>query len=407
LVEGSPRPFMSTIEDTSRTVAQRIVPDPETAKLRVSVVIPCLNEEENIEACVRSALEAMDEAGIPGEVVVADNASEDRSAELATAAGARVVHEPRRGYGSAYLAGFSAARGEYIVMGDADLTYDFREIPRFVEKLDAGAELVMGDRMQNIHPGAMPWHHRYIGNPVLTGILNVFFRTGVSDAHCGMRALRRDVLPRLDLRTTGMEFASEMVIRASKEKLRIAEFPIQYHPRGGESKLSSWRDGWRHLRFLLVHSPTHLFILPGAIMAALGALVSLLVLSQVHVFGRSWDLHTMIAGALLTIIGTQVVALGLAAHAYGKYFMGERDPWFDSMRERFKLEHGLILGGSIALVGFVLGAVIVVEWFSRDFAALSEQRLAVAAATLLIVGIQIFFSSFLLSILGLRRDDHQ
>jgi hypothetical protein len=262
----------------------------------------------------------------------------------------------------------------------------------------------MGDRMKNIHPGAMPWHHRYIGNPVLTGILNGFFRTGVSDAHCGMRALRRDVLPRLDLRTTGMEFASEMVIRASKEKLRIAEFPIEYHPRGGESKLSSWSDGWRHLRFLLVHSPTHLFILPGAVMSALGALISLLVLLQVHIFGRSWDLHTMVAGALLTIVGCQVVALGLAAHAYGRYFMGERDPWFDRMRERFRLEHGLVLGGFVALAGFALAAVIVIEWFSTDFAALSEQRLAVAAATLLIVGIQIFFSSFLLSILGLRRE---
>jgi glycosyltransferase involved in cell wall biosynthesis len=390
---------MSTIEHTRKDAAP-----PGTAKVLVSVVIPCLNEEENIEACVTSALTAMREAGIPGEVVVADNDSEDRSAELASAAGARVVHEPRRGYGSAYLAGFAAARGEYIVMGDADLTYDFEEIPRFVEKLDGGAELVMGDRMKNIHKGAMPWHHRYIGNPVLTGILNGFFRTGVSDAHCGMRALRRDVLPRLDLRTTGMEFASEMVIRASKEKLRIAEFPIEYHPRGGESKLSSWRDGWRHLRFLLVHSPTHLFILPGAVTAFLGALISLLVLSQVHLFGRAWDLHTMIAGALLTIIGTQVVALGLAAHAYGKYFMGERDPWFDRMRDRFSLEHGLLLGGGIAFAGFVLGGVIVIEWFARSFAALSEQRLAVAAATLLIVGIQIFFSSFLLSILGLRRD---
>jgi glycosyltransferase involved in cell wall biosynthesis len=394
---------LSTIEHTSTPVeAARVQQD--AARLRVSVVIPCLNEEENIEACVASALTAMQTAGISGEVVVADNDSEDRSAELAASAGARVVHEPRRGYGSAYLAGFAAARGEYIVMADADLTYDFGEIPHFVEKLDDGAELVMGNRMKNIHPGAMPWHHRYIGNPVLTGILNTFFSTGVSDAHCGMRALRRDVLPRLDLRTTGMEFASEMVIRASKEKLRIAEFPIEYHPRGGESKLSSWRDGWRHLRFLLVHSPTHLFILPGAIMAALGALISVLVLSQVHIFGRSWDLHTMIAGALLTIIGTQVVALGLAAHAYGKYFMGEKDPWFDRMRDRFSLEHGLLLGGGIALIGLVLGAIIVAEWFSRDFAALSEQRLAVAAATLLIVGVQIFFSSFLLSILGLRRE---
>jgi glycosyltransferase involved in cell wall biosynthesis len=206
----------------------------------------------------------MEDAGIAGEVVVADNNSDDGSPELAAAAGARVVHETRRGYGSAYLAGFAAARGEYIVMGDADLTYDFGEIPRFVALLDDGAQLVMGDRMDNIHPGAMPWLHRYVGNPILTGILNLFFRTGVSDAHCGMRGFRRDILPILDLRTTGMEFASEMVIRASKEKLDIREFPIEYHPRGGESKLSSFRDGWRHLRFLLVHSPTHLFVIPSA-----------------------------------------------------------------------------------------------------------------------------------------------
>src|SRR4051794_29936356 len=258
---------------------------PETTATKVSVVIPCLNEAENIEECIRRAFAALEGAGIHGEVVVADNASEDDSARLAAAAGARVVHEPRRGYGSAYLAGFGAARGEYIVMADADLTYDFGEIPRFVDLLDDGAQLVMGDRMDNIQPGAMPWLHRYVGNPVLSGILNFFFKTGVRDAHCGMRGFRRDILPTLDLRTTGMEFASEMVIRASKERLDIREFPITYHPRGGESKLSSFRDGWRHLRFLLVHSPTHLFILPGVIMLAFGTLISLASLAQINVFG--------------------------------------------------------------------------------------------------------------------------
>src|SRR3954447_16956063 len=210
---------MSTIEQT--TSRRPDAPADQEPPVVVSVVIPCLNEEANIEACVRAAFEALGASGLTGEVVVADNASEDRSAELAAAAGARVVHEPRRGYGSAYLAGFGAARGRYIVMADADLTYDFGEIPRFVSELNAGAELVMGDRMKNIQPGAMPWLHRYVGNPILSGILNVFFRTGIRDAHCGMRALRRDVLPRLDLRTTGMEFASEMVIRASKERLEI------------------------------------------------------------------------------------------------------------------------------------------------------------------------------------------
>jgi hypothetical protein len=261
----------------------------------------------------------------------------------------------------------------------------------------------MGDRMDNVHPGAMPWLHRYVGNPVLTGILNVFFRTGVSDAHCGMRALRRDILPRLDLRTTGMEFASEMVIRASKEKLDIREFPIEYHPRGGESKLSSFRDGWRHLRFLLVHSPTHLFLLPGAVMLALGTLVALVALLQINIFGRAWDLHTMVAGALLMIVGVQIVALGLCARAYGMYFMNEKDPWFDRMRARFRLEHGLLLGGATLLVGLAAMAVIVIVWVQRGFGQLSEERLAVLAAALIIVGIQIFFTSFLLSILGLRR----
>jgi glycosyltransferase involved in cell wall biosynthesis len=390
---------MSTIQPSSPTL-ERFKREDEPI---VSVVIPCLNEEQNIERCVSTARDVMLESGIAGEVIVADNASEDRSAELAAAAGARVIHEPRRGYGSAYLAGFAAARGRYIVMADADLTYDFREIPRFVEHLDAGAELVMGDRMDSIHPGAMPWLHRYVGNPVLTGILNLFFRTGVSDAHCGMRALRREVLPQLDLRTTGMEFASEMVIRASKEKLDIREFPIEYHPRGGESKLSSFRDGWRHLRFLLVHSPTHLFMLPGAIMLALGTLIAAVALLQIDVFGREWDLHTMVAGALLMIVGVQIVALGLCAHAYGTYFMSEKDPWFDRMRARFRLEHGLALGGLTLLVGLAIAATIVVIWIDRGFGQLSEERLAVLAAALVIVGLQIFFTSFLLSILGLRR----
>jgi glycosyltransferase involved in cell wall biosynthesis len=369
----------------------------------VSVVIPCLNEAGNIERCVTAALHALAGMGVEGEVVVADNDSEDDSAALAERAGARVVLERRRGYGSAYLAGFAASTGRYIVMADADLTYDFDDIPRFVAALEEGAEMVIGDRMDNIQPGAMPWLHRYVGNPILTGLLNLFFRTGINDAHCGMRALRRDVLARLDLRTTGMEFASEMVIRAAKEKLTIAEFPIEYHPRGGESKLSSFRDGWRHLRFLLVHSPNHLFIVPGAALAGVGTLILVLVGSGLSFFGRAWGLHALIGGSLLMIVGTQVLALGLCAHAYGTYFMGEKDLWFDRMRARFRLEHGLLLGGAFALLGIVMGAVIVVTWISHGFGSLADERLAVISASLVIVGIQIFFSAFLLSILGLRR----
>jgi hypothetical protein len=369
----------------------------------VSVVIPCLDEAEAIERCVATARRALEAAGLDGEVIVVDNGSEDGSAELAAGAGATVVHEPRRGYGSAYLSGFAAARGDYIVMADADLTYDFGDIPRFVRSLEEGGELVMGNRMQNIRPGAMPWLHRYVGNPLLTGILNLFFRAGVSDAHCGMRALRRDVLPRLDLRTTGMEFASEMVISAAKKGLDVREIPIAYHPRSGQSKLSSFRDGWRHLRFLLVHSPTYLFLVPGAFMVALGSLIAATVLAQVNVFGRPWELHTMIAGSLLVVIGAQVLTLGLCARAYGTYMLGEHDPWFDRMSARLKLEHGLLAGALVMLVGLVVVGVIVVQWGQQGFGELSEERLAVLAATLVILGIQIFFASFLLSILGLRR----
>lgn len=392
---------MSTAQGTPAALAER---EPTDAP-RVSVVIPCLNEAETIAECVRRARAGLEAGGLDGEVVVADNGSHDGSPELAAAAGARVVCEPRRGYGRAYRAGFGAARGAYVVMADADLTYDFAEIPRFVEQLDAGGQLVMGDRMDNIHPGAMPWLHRYVGNPVLTGMLNVFFRTGVKDAHCGMRAFRREILPILDLRTTGMEFASEMVIRAAKERIDIRQLPIEYHPRGGESKLSSFRDGWRHLRFLLVHSPTWLFVMPGAAMFVLGALVALSVVAKVEVFGRQFQLHAEVGGALLMIVGVQILALGLCAHAYGKYFMGERDAWFDRMRERFRLEHGLLLGGGIALAGAALGVVIVATWVDRGFGQLSDERTAVLAATLIIVGLQVFFASFLLSILGLRRDD--
>jgi glycosyltransferase involved in cell wall biosynthesis len=391
---------MTTIEHETPRKAR---PVDSAATPCLSVLIPCLNEAGTIGECVRRCWHVLSENDIAGEVIVIDNGSDDGSGRLAAAAGARTVNEPRRGYGSAYLAGFAAARGRYIVMADADLTYDFDEIPRFLGELEAGADVVIGNRMKNIRPGAMPWHHRYIGNPLLSGFLNLLFRTGVDDAHCGMRAVRRDVLPQLDLRTTGMEFASEMVIRAAKEKLDVRQFEIEYHPRGGESKLSSFRDGWRHLRFLLVHSPNYLFIFPGAAMATIGALIELIVVSRLGIFGREWDIHALIAGALLAIVGTQIVALGICAHAYGTYFMNEQDRWFDRMRARFRLEHGLLLGAVITLAGVVVGTFIMVDWITHGFGRLSEERLAVVAATLIIVGIQIFFSSFLLSILGLRR----
>jgi len=371
--------------------------------LRVSVVIPCLNEAGNIVKCVMDALRVLDENGISGEVIVSDNGSEDGSAALAEAAGARVVHEPRRGYGRAYLSGFAAARGEYIVMVDADLTYDFEEIPRFVAELDGGAELVMGDRMSNIQPGAMPWMNRYIGNPVLSGFLKLLYRTEVRDAHCGMRAVRRDALPRLDLRTEGMEFASEMVIRATKADLKVAEFPIALHPRGGESKLNPFNDGWRHLRLMLVHNPTFLFVFPGVLTALLGVLTMLVVFLNGAVFGRTFYVHTLVGGSLLLVVGTQLLGFGLCARTYAVNHLGDRDPWLERRISQFRLEHGLLSGGGLTLAGIALGGTVVARWIAAGLGSLSQERVTILAATLIIVGIQVFFTSFLLSILSLRR----
>src|SRR5215210_4808661 len=283
--------------DERMSTAERAIAEPHqrqpTGTTELSVVIPCLNEAESIALVVEKARRTMESEGISGEVVVVDNGSTDGSPELAEAVGARVVHEPRKGYGSAYLAGFDAAEGTYVLMGDADDTYDFTQLGRFIGPLHDGADMVIGNRMHGLQPGSMPRLHRYVGNPLLTGILNLFFRTGVGDAHCGMRAFRRDLLPALDLRTTGMEFASELVIRSSKLGLDIREIDIDYHRRIGESKLSSFSDGWRHLRFLLVHSPRWLFVLPGAALTVLGLLGVLVSVSGLEIFGRAWELHAM------------------------------------------------------------------------------------------------------------------
>jgi glycosyltransferase involved in cell wall biosynthesis len=390
----------------SSTVAVNVLPERRTVTapdtVSVSVVIPCLNEEDSIGQCVVAARRVLDEHALDGEVLVVDNGSDDNSANLARFAGARVVEEPRRGYGSAYLAGFAAARGDYIVMIDADLTYDFEEIPRFVHQLDCGAELVMGNRMGAVQPGAMSMLSR-IGNPLLSGFLNLLFRTPVSDAHCGMRALRRDVLPTLALQATGMELASEMVIRASRGGLEIRELPIALHSREGESKLSPFRDGWRHLRLMLVYHPNFLFLFPGVLVGAIGVLLMGVVFAHASVFGREFYVHTLIGGSLLVIVGTQLVGFGLCGRSYAVYQLGDRDPSFERIGTRVRLEHGLLLGLAVMLAGFALGAAVVGHWIAGGLGSLAEERVTILAATLVIVGVQIFFTSFLLSLIGLRR----
>jgi glycosyltransferase involved in cell wall biosynthesis len=364
----------------------------------VSVVIPCLDEEATIAEVVRKALEGIAAAGAEGEVIVVDNGSGDRSVELAEAAGARVLHEPRRGYGSAYLAGLEAAGGEYVVMADADDTYDLTQLGQLVERLDAGADLVLGSRFRGrILPGAMPWSHRWIGNPVLTGMLNLLFRSGISDAHCGLRAVRSDVLPRLRLSTTGMEFASEMVIKAAKQGLRIDEVPIVYYPRQGESKLNSARDAWRHVRFMLVHSATFLFLIPGGLALVLGLGTLTVLALRPSLGGEEVGLSLSIVAGFVAIVGAQVVQLGLFARTYAVIYLGEQEPALERLWQRFKLEHGLALGGLVLVCGL---AIALYAHFNR----VSDPRLGLLGLTLVALGAQGVFGSFFLSILGLS--DH-
>jgi hypothetical protein len=370
----------------------------------VSVVMPCLNEEATVGACVRQALAAMARSGLSGEVVVADNGSTDASAEVAAAAGACVVAAPARGYGAAYSAGLAAAHGRYLVLGDADGTYDFAAVPDFVRLLRDGNDLVLGSRFAGrILPGAMPWLHRYVGNPVLTGILGVFFGRRVSDAHCGMRAITREANERLRLRTTGMEYASEMVAMAIRHGLRLAELPITYHPRAGESKLRSFRDGWRHLRFMLLLSPTPLFILPGFAGILLGAsALAALLPGPLHLGGLTFDFHLMFVASALVILGMQLVVLGLAAKTHARAELRVADRWLVLLDRWFTLERGLLAGLALFAGGVGIDMMILVDWLRGGRAALFAVRPALVGLTLLVGGAQLVFGSFFISIL---RDD--
>lgn len=371
--------------------------------VRISVVLPCLDEGIAVGEVVRRARAAL--AAIDGtcEVIVVDNGSTDDSALHAAAAGARIVHEPERGYGNALRAGFAAATGEYVVMADADLSYDLSDVPRFVAELESGADMVIGDRMDGIRPGAMRPLHRLVGNPVLSGTLNAMFGAGIRDAHCGLRAFRRSQLGALDLRSRGMELASEMVVASARAGLEVRQLPIAYHPRAGMSKLSSFRDGWRHLRLMLLHSPTHLFLVPGALLCAAGVMAMLIVLGGLDVLGRQWEVHTLVAGSLALIIGLQVCAFGVIAQTFASYYLRAPQTRLQRAGRRWRLEHGLLAGALVAAPGAVVALVILVRWIERGFGQLSEVRPAIVAATLLIAGTQIFFTSFVVSMIGLRR----
>ncbi|HEY7178523.1 MAG TPA: glycosyltransferase family 2 protein [Gaiella sp.] len=373
----------------------------------ISVVIPCLNEEAAVGSVVDEALEGIEASGRAGEVIVVDNASSDDSARVAAEHGATVVREERPGYGSAYLAGLAVAQGEYVVMGDADATYPLRDLPRFVDRLAEGDDLVVGSRFEGtIHGEAMPWLNRHVGNPILTGFLNVLFGVKVSDAHCGMRAVRRGALERLDLHSTGMEFASEMVFKAFRRELRVSEIPIDYYPRVGESKLNRFGDAWRHVKFMLLYSPSWLYFVPGAILLFLGLVGAVaLATGPVTIFGRPWQIHTLFACIAALLLGTQIVELGIFARTFARLHLGERDPFLDRFDGRVRLEHGILLGLGLLFAGLAALSAIFVAWAASGFGALSHEYATAVAFTAIAIGVQVILGSFFLGLLTMRTGE--
>jgi glycosyltransferase involved in cell wall biosynthesis len=379
----------------------------QVEKVDVSVVIPCLNEARSLGACVDKALSALQQAGIAGEVVVADNGSTDGSIEIADQHGARVVHATARGYGNALRKGIEEAEGQFIVMADADDSYDFSQVPLFVAEWRAGSELVMGNRFRGeVKPGAMPGLHKHLGNPAITAILNKFFHAGVGDAYCGMRGFTKRVYYKIDPRTTGMEFALELVIKAARLGVKISEVPVTLWPdkRGRRPHLRTFHDGWRSLRFMLLCAPNWLFILPGGALFLLGLGLVLWLLPGPQRIGHvNFDVHTMLFGMMFTLLGTQIMATGLFAKVfcYAEKFSPNRS--LERWLRRIKLEEGLILGTALTLFGFAGSTWLAWRWAASGFGPFDQIRAVIFFSLWLFLGVQIIFSSFFISMLGISR----
>lgn len=378
----------------------------------LSIVIPCLNEAETLATVIRKAHQGAKGAGVDSyEIIVADNGSTDGSQDIARQEDATVVDVPVRGYGAALIGGIEAAQGRYIIMGDADDSYDFSAIRPFVEKLREGFELVMGTRLRGeIKPGAMPLLHQYLGNPVLTFIGKLFFGSKLSDFHCGLRAFNRESIQALNLRTPGMEFASEMVIRATLSGLSTAEIPIIYYPDGRSRPphLQTWRDGWRHLRFMLLYSPRWLFFYPGAALTLIGLIGSLILLAgPVEVSGIELDVHTLLGFATMLVAGVQLILMAIFARVYAaRLKLLPMQSRLETILDSYSLGYGLIAGLLITLLGVVLYLVGFAQWSRVNFGNLNYQqtlRIIIPGTTLVLVGLQVFFSSFLISLLSIRE----
>jgi len=364
----------------------------------LSIVMPTLNEEEGVGECIERAKNAIAELGMSAEIILSDS-STDRTPEIGREMGAIVVEPDGKGYGYAYRYAFERARGDYMVMGDADTTYDFEQIPRLLDHLrEEDADMVMGSRLDGeIRPGAMPTLHQYIGNPLLTRFLNAFYGAGVSDSHSGFRIFTREAYETMGLETDGMEFASEMIMKAGAKDLKIVETPIIYHEREGEEKLESFKDGWRHVRFMLVNAPGYLFSVPGAVLGLLGLLVMGTAYSGATVGGVTLGIHSMIAGSLLTIVGYQVASLGVFATVASDPIQKPTDPITTRITQSLSLERGATYGAAVFAVGGVYAAALVYQWVSSGFTSVTFTMGSILAFTAIVIGLQTVFSSFFLS----------
>lgn len=384
---------------------------PEQPALEISIVMPCLNEAETVGICIEKAWWALFQHKISGELIIADNGSTDGSQDIASKSGARVIHVEAKGYGNALMGGIAAARGKYIIIGDADDSYDFTNLQPFIERLREGYDLVMGNRFDGgIRPGAMSPLHKYIGNPVLTGIGRLLFRSSCSDFHCGLRGFSKAAITKLDLQTTGMEFASEMVVKSTLLKMRITEVPTTLSPDGRNRPphLRSWRDGWRHLRFLLLYSPRWLFLYPGILLMLWGLVAGVTLLPGPMYIGRAgFDAQTLLYAAAAVILGFQAVAFALFTKIFAiSEGLLPEDPRLNKVFRFVNLEVGLAVGFSLFLLGAAGSIYSLSSWRSRSFGPLNASetlRVIIPAFTSLILGSQTILSSFFLSVLGLKR----
>lgn len=377
--------------------------------IEVSAVMPCLNEEETIGVCVEKAINCFAALGVRGEVVVGDNGSSDRSVEIARSLGAKVVHEPCKGYGAALKAAIGSSRGKYCIMADCDDSYDWSSMEPFIEKLREGYDLVMGTRLKGtILPGAMPPLHKFFGNPFLSGIMNLFFRTGVSDAYCGMRGFKRSLFDKLNLQSEGMEFAIEMVVKASNRRMKITEIPITLHPDGRTKPphLKSFRDGWRTLRFLLINAPDYLYLIPGCALFIIGIVIQfLLIQGPVRIFGFYFGIHWLALGCLNSLIGFQIIGMGAFCKAFAINEGYEtRGRLFERLINWFTLEAGIVIGLVMIWLGLMADTAILTTWLARNMGHLGSAHAVFVATTLIALGVQVVFSSFFLGMLKLTAE---